>query len=69
MRVKALASISGPMGRKAAGEEFEVKAAEGTDLINRKLVAPVEGSSPTPTPSAEAEPEPSKTPKARKAKS
>lgn len=65
MKVRALASISGPMGRKAAGEEFVVNATEGKELIDRKLVAPVEDSAPA----AEPEPEPPKTPKTRKAKS
>lgn len=42
MKVRALANISGPMGRKAAGAEFVVGAAEGKDLIERKLVVSVE---------------------------
>lgn len=48
MKVHALASISGPMGRKAAGEEFVVSAAEGKDLIDRKLVESVEEAAPEP---------------------
>lgn len=41
MKVRALASISGPQGRKTAGEEFVVNAAEAQALIDRKLVEPV----------------------------
>lgn len=48
MKVRALASISGPQGRKVAGEEFVVNAAEGKDLIDRKLVEAVEDSAPPP---------------------
>lgn len=46
MKVRALANISGPMGRKAAGAEFVVGAAEGKDLIERKLVVSVEEAAP-----------------------
>ncbi|MFJ3487731.1 hypothetical protein ACIPL1_30540 [Pseudomonas sp. NPDC090202] len=42
MKVRALASISGPMGRKTVGEEFVVNAAEAKDLVERKLVVVVE---------------------------
>ena len=33
MKVRALASLSGPMGEKAVGEVFDVKAEEGRCLI------------------------------------
>ncbi|MBK5008388.1 hypothetical protein IAE33_000248 [Pseudomonas sp. S60] len=33
MKVRALASLSGPMGEKAVGEVFDVKAEEGRSLI------------------------------------
>lgn len=33
MKVRALASLSGPMGEKAVGEIFDVKAEEGRSLI------------------------------------
>jgi hypothetical protein len=48
MKVRALASISGPQGRKVAGDEFVVSAAEGKDLIDRKLVVAVEDKPPVP---------------------
>lgn len=38
MKVRALASISGPMGRKVAGDEFVVDAVLGDELIGRGLV-------------------------------
>lgn len=41
MKVRALASISGPMGRKVAGDEFVVSAVDAQSLIDRKLVEPV----------------------------
>ena len=41
MKVRALASISGPMGRKIAGDEFVVSAGDAQSLIDRKLVEPV----------------------------
>ena len=41
MKVRALASISGPMGRKVAGDEFVVSAGDAQSLIDRKLVEPV----------------------------
>lgn len=41
MKVRALADISGPMGRKAVGEEFVVDAADGKELVDRKLVEAV----------------------------
>ena len=53
MKVRALASISGPMGRKVAGDEFVVNAAEGKDLIDRKLVEMVDDSGPAPDAKAE----------------
>jgi len=36
MKVRALASLSGPMGEKAIGETFDVKAEEGRTLIENK---------------------------------
>jgi len=41
MKVRALASISGPMGGKVAGDEFVVSAVDAQSLIDRKLVEPV----------------------------
>lgn len=41
MRVKALASISGPMGRKAAGDTFSVPDDEGAALIAQGVVEEV----------------------------
>lgn len=38
MKVRALASISGPMGRKVAGDYFVVSAVEAQSLIDRNLV-------------------------------
>lgn len=56
MRVKALASISGPMGRKAAGDTFSVPDDEGAALLLQGVVeevlepAPDEGPAPTARP-------------------
>lgn len=36
MKVRALANISGPMGRKAIGDTFDVKAEEGRVLIENR---------------------------------
>lgn len=52
MKVRALASISGPMGRKVAGDEFVVSAGDAKSLIDRKLVEPV---AVEPTPAAATE--------------
>lgn len=41
MKVRALASLSGPMGRHTAGDEFVVDAALGEELIARRLVEAV----------------------------
>ncbi|MFJ5297495.1 hypothetical protein ACIQAL_13330 [Pseudomonas sp. NPDC088368] len=56
MKVRALADISGPMGRKAVGEEFVVGAAEGKELVDRKLVEAVDEApaKPAKEPKAEA---------------
>ena len=56
MRVKALASISGPMGRKAAGDTFSVPDDEGAGLLLQGVVeevlepAPDEGPVPAAKP-------------------
>ncbi|WP_296187889.1 hypothetical protein [Pseudomonas sp. UBA1879] len=49
MKVRALADISGPMGRKSVGEEFVVGATEGKELVDRKLVEAVEDAPVKPT--------------------
>lgn len=36
MKVRALANISGPMGRKTIGDTFDVKAEEGRMLIENR---------------------------------
>lgn len=41
MKVRALASLSGPMGRHTAGDEFVVDAVLGDELITRRLVEAV----------------------------
>lgn len=41
MKVRALANISGPMGRKVAGDDFVVSAVEAQSLIERNLVEAV----------------------------
>lgn len=41
MKVRALASLSGPMGRRTAGDEFVVDAVLGDELIARRLVEAV----------------------------
>lgn len=38
MKVRALASLSGPMGRRTTGDEFVVDAVLGNELIARHLV-------------------------------
>lgn len=38
MKVRALASFSGPTGRKSVGEEFSINQADAKELIERKLV-------------------------------
>lgn len=50
MKVRALANISGPMGRKAIGDTFDVKAEEGRVLIENRQAEEV--SSPDKTSSA-----------------
>lgn len=42
MKVRALANISGPFGKKASGAEFEVSAELGTELVGRRLVESLE---------------------------
>lgn len=50
MKVRALASLSGPMGRRIAGDEFVVDAEAGAELIDRGVVEEV---SVEPEPAAE----------------
>ena len=38
MKVRALAGISGPMGQKVRGDEFDVTDEVGADLLKRGLV-------------------------------
>lgn len=63
MKVRTLASLSGPMGRKAVGEVFTVTAEQGRDLIDRRLAEEVPAE---PAPVA-AEEKPAKAAKLRKA--
>lgn len=53
MKVRALASLSGPMGEKAIGETFDVKADEGRSLIENNQVEEVT-TKPADTPKAAA---------------
>jgi hypothetical protein len=55
MKVRALASISGPMGRKALGDEFTLNAADAKDLVDRKLVEVVEEAPAKPKKESKAE--------------
>lgn len=41
MKVRALASLSGPTGRHTAGDEFVVDAQLGDELITRRVVEAV----------------------------
>lgn len=55
MKVRALASLSGPMGRRTAGDVFVVDAPLGEELIARRLVEavaddPVAEEEPAPKP-------------------
>lgn len=50
MKVRALASLSGPMGRRAAGDVFVVDAALGAELVSRSVAEEVV---PEPEPAAE----------------
>ncbi|WP_155642318.1 hypothetical protein [Pseudomonas alabamensis] len=55
MKVRALASLSGPMGEKAIGETFDVKADEGRSLIENNQVEEVTtATKPADTPKAAA---------------
>ncbi|MGP5464935.1 hypothetical protein ACTXNP_01035 [Pseudomonas helleri] len=47
MKVRALASLSGPTGRHTAGDEFVVDAKVGDELIARGVAVEV-GSEPEP---------------------
>ena len=42
MKVRALASISGPQGNKAVGDEFALNAADAQELISLEWVEAVE---------------------------
>lgn len=57
MKVRALASLSGPMGRRIAGDEFVVDATLGDELIARRLAEAVTAA---PEPAAEAPAKPVK---------
>lgn len=48
MKVRALANISGPMGRKAIGDTFDVKAEEGRVLIENRQAEEVLASEKPP---------------------
>ena len=55
MKVRALASLSGPMGRRAADDVFVVDAPLGEELIARRLAEavaddPVAEEEPAPKP-------------------
>ncbi|WP_409274329.1 hypothetical protein [Pseudomonas sp. KCJK9111] len=47
MKVRALASLSGPMGEKAIGDTFDVKAEEGRSLVENKQAEEVTPSTKT----------------------
>lgn len=53
MKVRALASLSGAVGDREPGDEFDVKAEEGRQLIERGLVVEVEAKATKPAPKAE----------------
>jgi hypothetical protein len=55
MKVRALVSISGPMGSKAAGEVFTLNAADAKDLLDRKLAEIIEDVPAKPNKDAKAE--------------
>ena len=48
MKVRALAGISGPMGQKVLGDEFDVADELGADLLKRGLVEAAEPSAVAP---------------------
>lgn len=57
MKVRALASLSGPMGEKAIGDTFDVKAEEGRSLVENKQaeeVTPATKTADTPKAAAAA---------------
>ena len=41
MKVRALANLSGPFGRKSKDETFDLKADAARDLVSRKLAEEV----------------------------
>ncbi|MDT3720347.1 hypothetical protein [Pseudomonas oryzihabitans] len=55
MKVKALASLSGAVGDREPGDEFDVKAEDGRELIERGLVEEVGAKTTKPTPAPKAE--------------
>lgn len=50
MKVKAMANLSGPFGRKVKDETFDMKADEARALIDRKLAEEVETTAPATKP-------------------
>lgn len=50
MKLKALANLTGPFGRKEKDETFELKADEARALIDRKLAEEVATASPPTKP-------------------
>ncbi|SEO42741.1 hypothetical protein [Pseudomonas sp. Snoq117.2] len=53
MKVRALASLSGAVGDREPGDEFDVKAEDGRQLIERGLVVEVDAKTTKPAPKAE----------------
>lgn len=50
MKVRALASLSGAVGDREPGDEFDVKSEEGRQLIERGLVVEVDAKTTKPAP-------------------
>ena len=50
MKVKAMANLSGPFGRKVKDETFDLKSDEARELIDRKLVQEVATTAPAAKP-------------------
>lgn len=53
MKVRALASLSGAVGDREPGDEFDVKAEDGRQLIERGLVVEVDAKTTKPAPKTE----------------